>query len=164
MLQDDSRVWLKLTGSKQLVRVNLQTKENKVIAGNVNKTGYYKIAELVEMPDKSDIPQFEKLGSGSKKKEERKEEIKEEKPIQRKPDPQPIMRKETVSKPSSSSGGGYTMQEVAMHNSDKSPWTVVNGRVYDLTGFLYKHPGGYQVISKAVGRDGTATFCKLIEP
>ena len=71
------------------------------------------------------------------------------------------MRKETVTKPSASKGSGYTMQEVAMHNSDKSPWTVVGGRVYDLTGFLYKHPGGYSAISKAVGRDGTSVFCKI---
>lgn len=143
------------------MRVNQQTKENKVIASNVNKTGYYKIAELVEMPDKSNLPQYEKLGGASKRKEERKEELKEEKPIQRKPDPQPIVKKETVTKPSASSGSGYTIQEVAKHNSDKSAWTVVNGRVYDLTGFLYKHPGGYSVISKAVGRDGTSTFCKI---
>ena len=130
-----------------------------MIASNVNKTGYQKIAELVDMPEKSDIPQYEKLGT--KRKEERKEEIKEDPPIQRRPEA-PIVRKETATKPSSSSsgGGGYTMQEVAMHNSDKSPWTVVNGRVYDLTGFLYRHPGGYSAISRAVGRDGTDVFCK----
>ena len=72
-------MWLKLTGSKQLVRINQQTKEAKVIASNVNKTGYYKIAELVEMPAKSDLPQYEK--QGGKRKEEMKEELKEEKPI-----------------------------------------------------------------------------------
>jgi hypothetical protein len=43
-----------MTASKQLLRIS--GGQQKLIAPNVNRTGYAKIAELVEMPDKADIP------------------------------------------------------------------------------------------------------------
>ena len=48
------------------------------------------------------------------------------------------------------------------HNRSNDAWTVVGGRVYDLTNFVNKHPGGYTAIMRAVGRDGTSVFCKIL--
>lgn len=48
-----------------------------------------------------------------------------------------------------------------MNNSSSSAWTAIDNRVYDLTGFLHKHPGGYSAIAAAVGRDGSGTFSKF---
>lgn len=52
----------------------------------------------------------------------------------------------------------YTMASVATHNSKDSCWTVINGNVYDLTGWISKHPGGAGNILKICGIDGTAAF------
>ena len=53
------------------------------------------------------------------------------------------------------------MEEVCRHTTKNDAWTVVKDKVYDLSGFLNDHPGGYQQIARAVGRDGTIYFCKL---
>ena len=53
------------------------------------------------------------------------------------------------------------MQDVMAHNSPSNAWTVVDGRVYDITDFLHKHPGGYHAISRAIGREATLVFSKL---
>jgi cytochrome b involved in lipid metabolism len=52
----------------------------------------------------------------------------------------------------------FSLDEVRKHNNNQDAWTAVNGRVYDITKFLYQHPGGYSVISRAMGIDGTAVF------
>ena len=59
---------------------------------------------------------------------------------------------------SSSSGKQITAADVAQHNSKSSAWTVVNGKVYDLTDFVNAHPGGSSAILRVAGRDGTASF------
>jgi cytochrome b involved in lipid metabolism len=53
---------------------------------------------------------------------------------------------------------GYTLSEVALHANEKSCWTAVSGKVYDLTPFLTKHPGGKTNIMKLCGKEGTAIF------
>lgn len=55
----------------------------------------------------------------------------------------------------------FSMSEVLNHNRSNDAWTVVGGRVYDLTDFVNKHPGGYSAIMRAVGREGTSVFCKF---
>jgi cytochrome b involved in lipid metabolism len=47
---------------------------------------------------------------------------------------------------------------VAKHNSASSCWSVVNGKVYDLTSYVSSHPGGSSVIKAICGKDGTAAF------
>lgn len=51
----------------------------------------------------------------------------------------------------------YTFEEVRKHNSSKSAWTAIHGKVYDITQFLERHPGG-QIIATSLGRDGTVLF------
>ena len=36
----------------------------------------------------------------------------------------------------------YTMAQVAEHDTASDCWTVIHGKVYDLTTFMASHPGG----------------------
>ena len=47
--------------------------------------------------------------------------------------------------------------EVAKHDQPNDCWVVVHGNVYDLSEFLDKHPGGYEVLNGA-GGDCTELF------
>jgi cytochrome b involved in lipid metabolism len=53
----------------------------------------------------------------------------------------------------------YTMSEVAQHSSKEDCWTVISGSVYDLTGFVNRHPGGDEIL-RACGTDATTLFTK----
>ena len=46
-------------------------------------------------------------------------------------------------------------------NEENRPWFVVNGQVYDGTGFLEEHPGGAQSIISAAGIDSTDEFMAI---
>lgn len=47
--------------------------------------------------------------------------------------------------------------EVAKHNIKNDCWTIIDGKVYDLTSYVSRHPGGSPIL-KACGVDGTALF------
>lgn len=53
---------------------------------------------------------------------------------------------------------GITMAQVASHNSETDCWSVVDGKVYDLTKFVNQHPGGKKEIAEICGVDGTSKF------
>mmetsp|Transcript_4327 Transcript_4327/g.16949 ORF Transcript_4327/g.16949 Transcript_4327/m.16949 type:complete len:470 (-) Transcript_4327:1206-2615(-) len=55
----------------------------------------------------------------------------------------------------------YTMEEVRRHNSEHDAWTVIRGRVYNITPYLHYHPGGVQELMRAAGDDGTALFNEI---
>jgi cytochrome b involved in lipid metabolism len=40
----------------------------------------------------------------------------------------------------------------------KDAWTVLGGKVYNITPYLPYHPGGEPELLKAAGRDGTRLF------
>lgn len=52
----------------------------------------------------------------------------------------------------------YTMAEVKMANTPDKCWTVIRNKVYDVTAFINKHPGGDKNILKLCGIDGTSLF------
>lgn len=58
----------------------------------------------------------------------------------------------------SGADSGLSAAEVAKHNTASDCWSVINGNVYDLTGFLPSHPGGQSVIEAICGKDGTKAF------
>jgi cytochrome b involved in lipid metabolism len=52
----------------------------------------------------------------------------------------------------------YTLDEVKTHNSEGDCWIIIDGKVYDVSGFTDKHPGGSSALSKNGGLDATAGF------
>ncbi|RMZ86402.1 hypothetical protein DV736_g6373, partial [Chaetothyriales sp. CBS 134916] len=53
------------------------------------------------------------------------------------------------------------IDELRQHESEDHPWFVVNGEVYDGTGFLKGHPGGAQSIISASGTDCSEEFMAI---
>lgn len=54
-----------------------------------------------------------------------------------------------------------SLKEVKLHKTEEdSMWTVLNGRVYNITPYMKFHPGGVDFLMKAVGKDCTALFNK----
>lgn len=47
----------------------------------------------------------------------------------------------------------FTSEDVQAHNSTSSCWVSRNGKVYDVTSFLYDHPGGHELILKQAGKN-----------
>jgi L-lactate dehydrogenase (cytochrome) len=54
--------------------------------------------------------------------------------------------------------------EVSKHNSAKSCWVIIHGKVYDVTEFLPEHPGGQRIILKYAGKDATEEFEPIHPP
>lgn len=52
----------------------------------------------------------------------------------------------------------YTLEECSSHRSEKDCWLIIHGKVYDVTTFLDEHPGGYDIVVAASGKDGTEDF------
>ena len=50
------------------------------------------------------------------------------------------------------------MAEVAQHNSPSDCWSAIDGKVYNLTQWIDRHPGGAFVIKSLCGNDGSAGF------
>nr|WP_231980506.1 cytochrome b5-like heme/steroid binding domain-containing protein [Tessaracoccus coleopterorum] len=53
---------------------------------------------------------------------------------------------------------GYTMAEVAAHDSTQSCWAAIDGEVYNLTDWIDLHPGGREEILRLCGTDATIAF------
>lgn len=54
--------------------------------------------------------------------------------------------------------GAFTLAQVAEHNTSGDCWTAIDGKVYDLTDWEDKHPGGAARIVSLCGTDGTSAF------
>lgn len=52
----------------------------------------------------------------------------------------------------------YTMAEVQKANNASNCWSIISGKVYNLTPFTPGHPGGEAAILSICGKDGTAAF------
>ena len=52
----------------------------------------------------------------------------------------------------------YTAQDVAKHASAADCWTIVDGKVYDVSHWIARHPGGPDVIVGMCGIDAGAAF------
>lgn len=53
-----------------------------------------------------------------------------------------------------------TMEEVKKHNKPDDAWTVLHGKVYNMTAYISFHPGGKPMIMAGAGKDCTALFQK----
>ena len=54
-------------------------------------------------------------------------------------------------------------EEFKENSSDKKPWFIVNGEVYDGHAFLEGHPGGAQSIVSSAGLDVSEEFLAIRE-
>lgn len=52
----------------------------------------------------------------------------------------------------------FTMADIQKHNNKDSCYATINGSVFDLTAWIYKHPGGPAKILALCGKDGTNAF------
>lgn len=52
----------------------------------------------------------------------------------------------------------YTATDVRAHATAADCWSVVNTTVYDLTGWIARHPGGRAIIIAACGKNATNAF------
>jgi cytochrome b involved in lipid metabolism len=50
-----------------------------------------------------------------------------------------------------------TVAEVQKHASKDDCWTIVENRVFDITSYVPRHPGGDEIL-QACGKDGTSLF------
>jgi cytochrome b involved in lipid metabolism len=51
-----------------------------------------------------------------------------------------------------------TKEELGRHNSPDDAWTMLGGKVYNITPYVSFHPGGEKEILRCAGRDGTKLF------
>ena len=54
--------------------------------------------------------------------------------------------------------------ELAKHNSAKSCWLLISGKIYDVTTFLPNHPGEAKAILPTCGADATQAFATKGKP
>ncbi|OSX73435.1 hypothetical protein BU14_0348s0012 [Porphyra umbilicalis] len=54
----------------------------------------------------------------------------------------------------------HTLAEVAAHRRKGDAWTVIRGRVYDVSRYVDYHPGGAAMLLSGAGKDATALFDK----
>ena len=65
---------------------------------------------------------------------------------------------DTAPSDQATTSNALTMDAVAQKNTVDNCWVVVNGMVYDLTGYANSHPGGAVNISNICGTDATNAF------
>jgi cytochrome b involved in lipid metabolism len=70
----------------------------------------------------------------------------------------PASRAQASAAAGAPSPAGYSLADVAAHNSASSCWTAINGKVYDVTSWIGRHPGGRAAILSLCGTDGSAAF------
>jgi cytochrome b involved in lipid metabolism len=54
-----------------------------------------------------------------------------------------------------------TKEELREHRRRDDAWTVLGGRVYNITPYMPFHPGGEPELMRAAGRDGTKLFQEI---
>ncbi|XP_036181757.1 fatty acid desaturase 2-like protein FADS2B isoform X4 [Myotis myotis] len=52
----------------------------------------------------------------------------------------------------------YSWQEIQRHNQETDQWLVINRKVYDVTSWADRHPGGRRVLNHYAGEDATDVF------
>uniref|UniRef100_A0A3P9P5Y7 Fatty acid desaturase 2 n=1 Tax=Poecilia reticulata TaxID=8081 RepID=A0A3P9P5Y7_POERE len=59
---------------------------------------------------------------------------------------------------SGKAAGVYTWEEVQKHRNRNDQWLVVNRKVYNISQWVKRHPGGSRVIGHFAGEDATEVF------
>ncbi len=66
----------------------------------------------------------------------------------------------TENVPTETKKSGFTVADVATHNSATDCYTIVGDKVYGLTDWISKHPGGEKAILGLCGVNATEAFTK----
>lgn len=56
-----------------------------------------------------------------------------------------------------------TLEEVKKHNKKEDAWTIIENKVYNISSWIPKHPGG-EIIMQALGKDATQLFLNNNHP
>lgn len=64
----------------------------------------------------------------------------------------------TKTESAGSKRGPCTWEELSTHGSKEDCWVAVDGKVYDITSWIPKHPGGEDMLTLTAGRDITNMF------
>ncbi|GMM37691.1 hypothetical protein DASC09_050160 [Saccharomycopsis crataegensis] len=64
--------------------------------------------------------------------------------------PKPPLRRQAAPK--------FTLKDVSNHKTQDDLWMVIHNRVYDVTPFISRHPGGVEVLIDCAGVDATEYF------
>lgn len=56
----------------------------------------------------------------------------------------------------------YSWEEVQKHTEVGDCWIVIDGKVFDVSEFMVKHPGGRWIILEQAGKDASAAFRRTI--
>jgi len=51
-----------------------------------------------------------------------------------------------------------TKTELSKHNTHKDCWLLINNKLYDVTDYLFDHPGGADLIIPFCGKESTQAF------
>jgi len=57
-----------------------------------------------------------------------------------------------------SSGVILNMTEISKHNNANDCWMLINNKVYEITSYFGKHPGGSRTMASTCGTDATAAY------
>lgn len=56
----------------------------------------------------------------------------------------------------------FPVSEIVLHNnSERGPWMVLDGKVYDLTPYLRLHPGGTRILQACAGIDASDAYARV---
>ncbi|WOO77061.1 (S)-mandelate dehydrogenase, mitochondrial [Vanrija pseudolonga] len=61
-------------------------------------------------------------------------------------------------------GGKISLAQLAKHSHSKSLWIAIDGKVYDVTDFLDRHPGGSKILAENGGKDVSKLFHSIHPP
>ncbi|WP_156685945.1 cytochrome b5-like heme/steroid binding domain-containing protein [Mycobacterium sp. Marseille-P9652] len=54
--------------------------------------------------------------------------------------------------------GEFSAAEIATHSSTTSCWLLISNRVYDVTTYLRRHPGGIATVTPWCGKEASQAF------
>ena len=51
-----------------------------------------------------------------------------------------------------------SMEDIAKHNTEASPWLLIHGNVYDVAKYMDNHPGGPEILVENSGVDASEEY------
>lgn len=57
----------------------------------------------------------------------------------------------------------YTWEEIQKHNTKTDKWLVIDRKVYNISDWVRRHPGGLRVIGHFAGEDASVSAVSFID-